>query len=250
MPPSDIVLVPGFWEGPFIWRDVASALQERNFTVTTVSLPSTGTPASSSNPKSPSMYDDIEAIRQVVASVVEGDGHGGKDALVVAHSAGAFLASHALEELTPAARKRACKSGAVVKLVFVAGAIFPVEHVHRSAPFFDIRGDKLFCTSPRSFLFNDIIDDAQAQAEVEKLTFQPGFGWDAKIEYAAWTEIPSAYLMCLKDNAIPVALQRALAYTARCDPVGECEAGHCAPITKPKDVAEFVIRVVEGTRSA
>lgn len=54
MAPSDIVLVPGYWEGPGVWRLVGPELEKNGFNVTTIKLLSTGTPASES-PKSPSM---------------------------------------------------------------------------------------------------------------------------------------------------------------------------------------------------
>lgn len=63
----------------------------------------------------------------------------GKDVILVGHSAGGFLGSHALSEFTPAARKAAGKSGAVVKLAFVAGALFPPGHEHAAAPFMDVQ---------------------------------------------------------------------------------------------------------------
>lgn len=86
-------------------------------------------------PQSPSMFDDIEVIRKAVTAIVSQ----GKDVLLVGHSAGAFLGSHALQELTPKARNDAGKPGAVVKLAFVTGAIFPPGHEHGPAPFIDIQ---------------------------------------------------------------------------------------------------------------
>lgn len=134
MAPSTIVLVHGYWEGPGIWRLVAPTLEKHGFDVIIIKLPSTGTPASQDH-KSPSMYDDIEVIRNAITSVVD-QGH---DVLVVGHSAGAFLGSHALRELTPSARKVAGKPGAVVKLAFITGALFPPGHQHGPAPFMEVK---------------------------------------------------------------------------------------------------------------
>ncbi|KUI59774.1 (S)-hydroxynitrile lyase [Cytospora mali] len=240
MAPSDIVLVPGYWEGPGIWRLVVPGLEKNGFNVTTIKLLSTGTPASES-PKSPSMYDDIEVIRKAVEAIVDQ----GKDVLLVGHSAGAFLGSHALREFTPKARKDAGKPGAVVKLAFVTGALFPPGHEHGAAPFMDVQGDKLFCKAPRDLLFNDIADDKEAQAEVDRLTFQPGFGWDGKVEYAGWTEIPSAYLICEKDACLPPPLQRQIAEAAKTSPIESCDGGHCAPITQPQAVLDFIVKVAK-----
>lgn len=53
-PPTEIVLVHGYWEGPSIWRNVVPEVEKVGFNDTTIKLLSTGTPASES-PKSPSM---------------------------------------------------------------------------------------------------------------------------------------------------------------------------------------------------
>lgn len=57
-PPTEIVLVPGYWEGPAVWRHVVPELEKAGFNVTTIKLLSTGTPASES-PKSPSMVGNF-----------------------------------------------------------------------------------------------------------------------------------------------------------------------------------------------
>lgn len=86
-------------------------------------------------------YDDIEVIRKAVEAIVDQ----GKDVLLVGHSAGAFLGSHALKEFTPQARKEAGKAGQVTKLAFVAGALFPPGHEHSPAPFMDVQVSQGSC---------------------------------------------------------------------------------------------------------
>ncbi|KAF3766652.1 alpha/beta-hydrolase [Cryphonectria parasitica EP155] len=240
---TDIVLVPGYWEGPTVWRGVVPGLEKDGFNVTTIKLLSTGTPASES-PKSPSMYDDIDVIRKAIEEIVDQ----GKNVVLVGHSAGAFLGSHALQNLTPKAREEGGKpgAGAVVKLAFIAGALFPPGHEHGPAPFMNVQGDKLFCKAPRDLLFNDIVSDEEAQSEVEKLSFQSGFGWDNTIQYAGWLEIPSAYLVCEKDACFPPPLQRQIAEGAKSSPIEFCDAGHMAPITQSKVVVDFIVRTAKS----
>lgn len=74
----------------------------------------------------------------------------GKDVVVVGHSAGGFLGSHAVRDFTPAAREKAGKPGAVVKLAFVAGALFPPGHEHAPAPFMEVQVSSTFEVVPVS----------------------------------------------------------------------------------------------------
>lgn len=186
------------------------------------------------------MFDDITAVRLAVSRLVE---HQHRTVVVVGHSAGAFLAAHALRHLGAPSRTAHDKPGGVAKLAFVAGAMF-----HQHAPFMDVQGDKLYCRAPRTTLFNDVVDDDEAAAEVARLTFQPGFGWHRIVEYVAWTELPSAYLVCSHDMAIPSAVQRAMAHGARCEPLKEVDAGHCAPVTRPAAVVDFLLGVAKSAR--
>ena len=130
-----VVLVPGFWEGPNIYKDVESSLKSYGYEVTMAPLVSTGKAASEAPDRSPSMYDDIAAIRKVLSQLVDQ----GKKLLVVRHSAGAMLSAHAVQGLSEKDQSTAGKSGGVAKFAFVTGALFPVGHLHSPAPFFDIQ---------------------------------------------------------------------------------------------------------------
>lgn len=79
------------------------------------------------------------------------------------------------------------------------------------------------------------------------MDFQPGFGWDDTVKYAGWLDIPSAYLVCEKDACLPPPLQRQMAEGAKSSPIESCDAGHMAPITQSKAVANFIIRAAKST---
>ncbi|KAI9840917.1 MAG: hypothetical protein M1838_003853, partial [Thelocarpon superellum] len=96
-----IVIVPGFWEGPEVFDEVTSTLQA-------VYGYKTHGPTS---PGNPTQEDDVVAIRQKLEPLVEA----GEEVLLVAHSAGGFLASNAIEGLSLKERAGQGKSGGVVK---------------------------------------------------------------------------------------------------------------------------------------
>lgn len=131
MSPIDIVLVPGYWEGPAIFDHVKPALETAGYEVFDAPLPSTGQLPGPGN----TLQADVASIRKVIESRVEM----GKDVLVVAHSAGGFLSAHATQHLGTKARAEAGKKGGVAKFAFLAGALFPQGHEHGPAPFFDVK---------------------------------------------------------------------------------------------------------------
>lgn len=125
-----ILFVPGFWEGPAPFAEVSSLLQSAGFSTRTAELLSTGTVS----PGNPGMHDDIAALRSTITELVDAQ----KDVVIVAHSGGAFLASNAIEGLGAKARLQQGMKGGVVKLVFLAGALFPEGFKHSPLPFFTI----------------------------------------------------------------------------------------------------------------
>lgn len=109
----------------------------------------------------------------------------------------------------------------------------------------ELQGDKLWCKDSRHTLFSDL-PDAQAEAEVKKLGFQPGRDWDGVVEYAGWMEIPSAYLVTDKDACLPAPLQEQIAGLVEARPLEHCDAGHCVMISQPQATVNFLKRAISS----
>jgi pimeloyl-ACP methyl ester carboxylesterase len=58
------------------------------------------------------------------------------------------------------------------------------------------------------------VEPESADAAVALLTPQPGTTFGEGVSAVAWREIPSTYVVCTEDRAIPVVVQRALAERA------------------------------------
>lgn len=133
MAKPDIVFVPGFWEGSSAFDHCARLLREADYTVHTASLLSTGVPFTE-HPKSPSLHDDVNHIRSLLENLIRLD----RELVLVLHSAGGFLGSHAIEGLSATIRAKNAQKGGVVHLAFVAGGVCPEGTVHQDLPFFEV----------------------------------------------------------------------------------------------------------------
>lgn len=64
--------------------------------------------------------------------------------------------------------------------------------------------------------------------------------------YAAWRHIPSTYLLCDGDNAIPPALQESMVETVKAAgvpiTVERCQAGHSPFLSVPEVVVGMIRR--------
>lgn len=65
---------------------------------------------------------------------------------------------------------------------------------------------------------------------MNKLSCQPGSGWDGEVTYTGWKKIPSMYPVCKNDRLLPEGLQRHMAETA----------GHMVQCSMPGVAAECV----------
>jgi pimeloyl-ACP methyl ester carboxylesterase len=129
-----LVLVPGLWEGPTVYDSLREILAKAAPPIPDchpAPLRSTGT----TTPGNPTMLDDIQGIREVVEPLVQA----GKRVVVVAHSAGGFLGSAAVEGLEVGGKDTKGSGGGVEKMFFIAAGIAPAGTQHRPQPFMDFQ---------------------------------------------------------------------------------------------------------------
>ncbi|XYH98648.1 alpha/beta hydrolase [Sorangium sp. So ce1128] len=90
---------------------------------------------------------------------------------------------------------------------------------------------------PRDIFYNDCIDEVAAAAEAA-LVPQARASFTRPLTTAAWQELPSTYVICERDNAIPVFAQEAMSQRAR--EVRRLDAGHSPFLSRPGDVVALV----------
>lgn len=88
-----IVMIPGIWDSPKIYDEVSFKLQAQGYLNTTIALPITSRPS----PGNPTIHDDEAFIRSKLVELIESK-H--RDVLVVIHSAGGFLGTSAVQNLS------------------------------------------------------------------------------------------------------------------------------------------------------
>lgn len=131
MPSPTILFVPGLWEGPEVYNQIAAQLQGEGYSAMIAWLLSTGTVS----PGNPSMDDDIAGIRITAEALVDA----GTEVIMVLHSAGGFLGSSAIEGLSRKARAAQGLEGGIAYLVILTGALVAEGTPHGHRPFFDVK---------------------------------------------------------------------------------------------------------------
>ena len=166
------------------------------------------------------LHDDAEVVRAAV------DG-AGAPAVVVAHSYGALPVTEGLAE-----------SENVAHLVYLAAfMIEPRESL------LGLRGGTepgwwrtsedgrtLLPDNPKHVFFNDCEPDV-AERAAAALVPQRKDVFRQEIFAAAWQRVPSTYVICERDNALPPSLQEQMA--ERAGTVHRLDSGHSAFLSRP-----------------
>jgi pimeloyl-ACP methyl ester carboxylesterase len=100
-------------------------------------------------------------------------------------------------------------------------------------------GETLMPARPEEIFFNDVSEDA-TRAAVQQLAPQSMAAVKSPVTAVAWRDVPTTYVICDQDNAIPVPAQEMLA--GRADNVTRLDASHSPFLSQP----DAVVGVIRG----
>lgn len=218
-----IVLVHGAWHGPWAWSKVAGPLRERGFDVHTVDLPSSGPDPGALG----DMYGDAAAVRAALDKI---DG----EALVVAHSYGGV-----------ATTEGAAGAGNVAHIVYLTAFMLDEREsllatVGGVPPGWWITsedGASVTVDRPDEIFYNDCSPE-DAAAAAAQLAPQLRESFVQPIRSVAWRDVPTTYVICDRDNAIPVFAQEHLAQ--RAGDVLRIDSSHSPFLSRPGEVVALI----------
>jgi pimeloyl-ACP methyl ester carboxylesterase len=225
---STVVLVHGAWHGAWCWDEVVSRLSGDGLAVVAVDLPSVTSGGD--------MYDDARAVREVLDAtpgdkVVVGHSYGG--IVITEGAAGAEGVRH-LVYLT------AFMLDEGESLADVAGRTPPAWQVP------DANGRTMSVQGPQEVFYNTCAP-AIADAAAARLRPHTIASFVQPVRSVAWRDIPSTYVICDLDNAIPVPAQEAM--SAHASTTHRLDSDHSPFLTDPDAVAGLIRGAVAAVAS-
>lgn len=236
--PRTVVLVHGAFHGAWCWAGLQAELERLGIPSFAIDLPGHGTSLSPLT----DLHGDADHVAQVLAKV-GGDG----DVVLVGHSYGGAVIS------------QADLGGRVSRLVYLSAlvlddgedpaslmATFPAppaqagETPKRSQPFFLRQPDGTIAADPAlgPKMFYNTCSAAEAQAAVARLCPQRAATFKQPATRANWRTVPSTFVRCLQDNAVPVAAQDGLA--KRCTDILDLDTDHSPFLGAPAQLANLL----------
>lgn len=213
-----LVLVHGAWHGPWAWRRLVDELADLD--VRTVALPSVGPDPTALG----DLYTDAEAVRAAVA-VVDGP------VIVCAHSYGGVPVTEGLVGLPN-----------VVGLVYLCAFQLDVGESVLSAvggttpSWWDMHRAEGYVDALRPFeTFYADVRPHTARGAVARLGHQSLAAFEQPLRHAAWRTVPSTYVVCERDAAVPVVAQEMMA--ERAGRVLRIPTSHSPFLSRPAQLA-------------
>lgn len=239
-----IVFVPGAWHPPTAFDPVTKRLEAAGYETKGVHLASVGAaePLKDFQP-------DVDAIQAVIKSSV----NEGKDVLLVVHSYGGVVGGQAVEGLDKASREKEGKKGGISHLYYCCAFALP-EGVslmdalqQKPLPWFDISENETIVNpkTPIETFYNDV-DNAESYLGILKPhSYRTLF---SKVTYPGWKYVPSTYLYCEKDNAIPIHAQKGMVESSGVNWKTETlDASHSPFLSFPEEMANSIRRAAGET---
>jgi len=231
-----------------MFDSVVIGLTEAGYTTSTIQLPSTG--GLNGLPQGES--DDVEYIRGQISEEIDKGGH----VAIVCHSYAGVPTCDAVKGLGIHERQQKQQTGGVCSLIFVAAFVLrngisvgDLNGRYQDAKFHQQDG-LLWPTRPENLFYNDL--PSGLAVELSSLLLpHSARAFTSPLDHEAYRFIPSSYLICTEDNAIPVAAQEEmLADKLRYFVLVErLAAGHLPFISRPRETVEFITKTLDIVRT-
>lgn len=234
------VLVHGSWHGGWVWDRVLPGLAEAGHRVAAPDLPGRG-----DDPRAPASVTLSDHVDRVVRCLEQVD----RPAILVGHSFGGFVISHAAERVPDRVRLLVYVGAFLLRagetVLEVATSVPPV------VPHLDIREDEgVIAVRPeaaREVFYQDCSpEDAQrATARLVPEALGPR-RTPAQLTEERFGRVPRVYVETLEDRALPPSLQRKMYEALPCRAIVSLPSGHSPFLSIPDVLVERLL--VAGKR--
>jgi pimeloyl-ACP methyl ester carboxylesterase len=215
---AGVVLVHGAWHGAWCWDPVVEELQRRGVTVDAIELPLTG------------LADDVGVAKDATRAM-------GPDTILVGHSYAGLVISEAAIGLPSVGRliylaALMCDAGedsSDILARYESPLLASVTVTETAVNVDPARARELF--------YGDS-DEETAKALVAQFRPMP-LELMVQVSEPAWKSVPSTYVVCTNDGAVPPEAQRWMA--SRADEVVEIPTDHSPFVTRPEILADLMV---------
>lgn len=245
LPLPHLILIHGSWHSPAIWSTITPLLSHHSHVVHCPFNPSVSEPVFHTT-----HHTDAANIASLASRLAD-EGH---DIILVMHSYGGVPGTESAKGLLKRDRHAEAKPGGIVGLVYLSAFLLAegqcVADMMDGNVYDDFEVTDGRVSPPEiRFCYSDLPRE-EAEGRHRELQSMSLAAWESRLEYESYREVPSTYLMCTEDLAIPFEKQEQMLKRAGGSIVTEvCGSGHSPMLKMPEKVVE-VIRRAAGEDSS
>ncbi|KAI1396384.1 catalytic protein [Hypoxylon fuscum] len=243
-PKPAILLIQGSFQLPEVYGKLVRALIAKGYPVIHPPLPSL-TGHERPDFASTSLSDDANVIQDELRRLVEQER---KQVVILMHSYGGLVGIEATpEEFSWAKRREQGLAGGVLRLILLAAFVLSegqsVMGTFGKSPNHEIQPDGRFHIKEAARrLYNDLPSE-EAQYWESKIIDQAYAVQTTKLTRAAYRYIPSTYIVCEDDQAVPPVFQEQFGGSINAT-VLKIKSGHSPMLSQTEKLVEMVISAI------
>ena len=224
---KNLLLVHGAWHSGSGFKTLQTELEKFDINSKTVELSSVAKP----NEPISDMYKDAEIVKEAASRFPDG-------CFVLGHSYGGLPITQGLTDLTN-----------VQGLIYLTAFMLDAGETLYAAcgsqdPEWWIRqpnGERLNAARPEEIFYNTC-EQGIAKDAANSLRDQSLLAFNQPITEVSWKEIKSTYIICERDQAIPLFAQEAM--SQRASQVKRMDTDHSPFLSAPKELAEIISKII------
>ena len=245
-----IVFVPGALHYPECFKPLIEHLQKHGYETKSVKLKSVIT---QDERRAESHHEDADTIRATVIPLIEQ----GKDVIVFCHSYGGIPTSEGLFGLG----EKEGQAGGVVHIIYCCAFVLlegqslmtlmqqPEFKSDTPPSWYTLESDGLTLRLLKEHAMETLYADVEpvlAQKAVEDVGLHSFKTFLSAQTKCAYKEIPSTYILCEEDKAIPPVVQRYMVEQANIKDIVKLHMSHSPFLARPDEVFCIIDSVVKG----
>ncbi|PLB47688.1 alpha/beta-hydrolase [Aspergillus steynii IBT 23096] len=237
-----VVIAPGAWNRGSAYDDFGDILKKRGIRSMAVDHVSNG-----AEPPNKGLTEDSNRFRELVCHLVDQ----GEKLVLLGHSYGGMVISAAATGLGFQERQKAGKPGGVICLVYVAAFV-----AERGKNLRDMVGGQLWpwMLSQGDYVRLDsdvdLVQDVPAEIKASRTKHMlPHICLRSFTERATeepWHTIPSAYIVCDDDVALPPTIQDSMIKSLNHPRVFRLNSGHSPFQSMPTETADILLEICKS----
>ncbi len=215
---TQVLLVHGAWHGSWAWDDLLPHLEKAGMDPATVDLPSAGNGGD--------LAADVAAVRAALRARPG-------PTVLVGHSYGGTVVTEAAAGTDAVALVYVCA------FQLDRGESLMAAIGGRLGPWIDVdeATGTMTVNDPVRTFYADV-DPARARELSAKLVPQTLASFNDPLTVSAWRDLPSTYVVCSQDHAIPPAAQQAM--SERSGTVHTLDSSHSPFLSHPAELAQLI----------